>query len=188
MALTNIKIPSASADVVAVFDQNFSQVFSNARPIKATVMETSKVMEHPVENGTTITDHRIIDPIEIELSMVLLSGDYRSTYQQVKQLFKAGALLTVQTKSDSYQNMLIQQLPHDEDPEIYDTIILAVRLKEVNIVTAQFGTLPASKVANKSNASTVGKGELQTTTPTAPRQSTAYQGYTSFKNWITKTP
>lgn len=158
MPLTNVKIPNASADVVAVFDQNFNQVLTLARPIKAALRETSQVMKHPVETGVVITEHMIIDPIGIELSMVLVSTDYRNTYQQIKQLFKAGALLTVQTKTDSYQNMLISKLPHDEDPEMFDVIALALSLEEAQFVEAQFGSLPASKVANKSNASTIQKG------------------------------
>ena len=164
MPLLNVKVPNASADVVAIFDENFNQVFENGRPIKAMVNEDSKVMEHPVETGATITDHSIILPVEIELSLILDSENYRNTYQQIKTLFKSRKLLTVQTKTDSYRNMLIQKIPHDEDPELFDVIAIAVSLKEVLFVTAQFGTLPASKVANKSNASTVQKGEQQAKT------------------------
>lgn len=166
MPLNNVNVPNASADVVAVFDNNFNQVFVNGRPIKAMVNEDSKVMEHPVETGATITDHSIILPVEIELSLILKKEEYRNTYQQIKRLFKERTLLTVQTKTDSYQNMLIQKIPHDEDPELFDVIALAISLKEVQFVTAIFGTLPASKVANKANASTVDKGEQQPKTAT----------------------
>ncbi len=32
-------------------------------------------MEHPVESGIIITDHRIILPVEIELSLILTSSN-----------------------------------------------------------------------------------------------------------------
>ena len=107
MPLIDALIPNASADVVAVFDQDFNQVFENARPIKAAVNEESKIMDHPLETGATISDHQIFLPIGIELSLILSRDDYRSVYQQIKQLFRTNSILTVQTRTDSYPNMLI---------------------------------------------------------------------------------
>jgi len=168
MPLLNVLVPNASADIVAVFDDQFNQVFTNGRPIKAMINEDSKVMEHPVETGATITDHSVILPVEIELSLILSAGEFRNIYQQIRQLFFQRKLLTVQTKTDSYRNMLIQKLPHDEDPELFNVIALALSLKEVLFVTPQFGTLPPSKVENKSNASTVQKGQQQPKTANPP--------------------
>ena len=87
MALNDTNIPSAASDVVGVFDANFNQVFRLARPVKAQIHETSKPMEHPVETGIIITDHRIILPVEIEFSLILPPGEYRPVYQQIKQFF-----------------------------------------------------------------------------------------------------
>jgi hypothetical protein len=162
MPLLNLTLPNQSVDVVAVLDADFNQVFGGARPMKATVSETSKVMEHPVETGVTITDHRIIMPVEIELSM-LIGLDYRSVYQQIKQLWRNATLLTVQTRTDSYPNMLISDIPHDETGEMFDVAPLAIKMREVLFVTPQFGALPAKKVANKKQQSTVSRGEVQTT-------------------------
>lgn len=162
MPLINARIPNFSSDQVAVFDQNFQQVFPTASTIKLAVTKDKKVMEHPVETGVVITDHVIINPVEIELALILKPSDYRSVYQQIEQLFKASTLLTVQSKAASYQNLLISAMPSDEDADMFDAIAVALRLHQVQYVTAQFGTLPASKVKNKSNASTIGKGGVQT--------------------------
>lgn len=147
------------ADEVAVFDANFQQLFVNARPIKATVKEVAKVMEHPVENGATITDHRIILPIEIEFSMVCNPENYIDTYNQVRTVFFGVNLNTVQTKTGRYGNMMIQQMPHEESIDNFDTITIALTFKQVLIVQAQYGTLPPSKVANKKDSSTADKGQ-----------------------------
>lgn len=161
MALTDAQVPTASADIVAIFDQNFNQLFRLARPIKAAVKEDSKLMEHPLETGATITDHSILLPLEIELSLIATRGEYVDVYQRIKQSFRNRDLLVAQTKTGLYENMIIQSMPHEEDPEMFDSIAIAVTLREVLLVTAQFAKLPAKKVRNPSNSSTVDKGQQQ---------------------------
>lgn len=181
MSLLNILIPSSSADAVAVFDDSFNQVFEQANSMKVNVIETSKVMEHPVEDGTTITDHRVLMPDEIELSLILSGSNFRSVYQQIKQIYRAGTLLTVQTKTDTYSNMIISDMPHDESGDMFDAVLIAVRMKQVLFVTAQFGTLPQSKVANKSQSSTVKKGQQQSTAATPEQTARGSLLYRIFK-------
>lgn len=160
MAITNIintLLPTFAFDSVAVFSQDFTQLFKNARPIKAVIKEQAKVMEHPVENGATITDHRIILPIEIELSLILSSDDYQSVYANIRQYYLNATLLTIQTRSGVYQNQLISSLPHEEDPSQYNVLTIALSLKEVIFVSAEYTTLPKKSA----NTSTVKTGEQQ---------------------------
>lgn len=162
-------IPTNAQDVVAVLDSNFKQVFQKARAIKATVIRASKAMEHPIETGATITDHRIILPVGIELSLVLATKDYRAVYQQVRDLFTNGDLLTVQTRVDSFPSMLIEKMPHDETPEMFDAVAVALSLKEAKFVQPQFSSL---KVAQPKDSNTVEKGQQQPKeTPPAKKQS-----------------
>lgn len=162
MPLTNIRVPTASADVVGVFDQNFNQLFSQATSMKVTVSESSELMKHTLEDGAKITDHAVFDPNTIELSVMVSGQFYRSIFQQIKQVYKSRTIVTIQTKADSYENMVISKMPHDEDPEMFDAIIIAISLEEARFTTPQYGTLPPAKVANKSQASTVDKGQQQT--------------------------
>lgn len=118
-------------------------------------------MEHPLEDGSSIVDHKIILPIEVELSMVVQSADFRSVYDQIKRYYLGAELLSVQTRTGVYNSMVIQGMPHDETPDFYDTISIALKLKEVKLVTAQFGTLPPRKVKRKEDSSTVKRGEQQ---------------------------
>jgi len=157
---------SAAVDVVGVFDQNFNQLFALARPLKAAVKEDGKLMEHPLETGASIIDHRITLPVEIDLSLIMTRGEYRDVYQRIRQAFRNGDLMTVQTKTGTYENMVISACPHDEDPELYDTISMGLKLVEAQFVQAQFGKLTLAKVRNPSNASTVDKGQQQPTTST----------------------
>lgn len=166
MALNDTKIPSAASDVVAILDSGFNQIFASARPIKAFVNEPSKPMEHPLETGSIVTDNIIFLPREIELSMILPAPDYRSVYAQIVQTFRTATLLTVQTRTSTYKNMIIIAPPHEENADMFDAIPMIVKLKEVQIVsaaTAASGTgsapLPASSVKNPVDQSTINGGE-----------------------------
>lgn len=173
MALPNILntlLPSFAVDYVAVFDQDFNQLFRDARAIKATIKEEAKVMEHPVENGTIITDHRIILPVEIDLAMILLPDVYQDVYEQIRQYYFSSTLLTIQTKSGIYNNQLIAAMPHEEDPDQFDVITLALSLKQVQFVTAQYGVIPKQP----KNNTTVKRGTQQATTPATTKQTTIF--------------
>lgn len=187
-------------DIVGVFDQNFNQLFNQARPLKLRVKEQAKVMQHPVETGIVITDHEIFEPIEIELSLLLTGGgitsliqggdffnNYRSLYSEIRNLYEKGVLLTVQTKTATYQNMIIQAMPHEETSDVYDGIVLAVRFSEVQYVTAQYATLPPSDVQDPSNASTQQSGQKQPSDATAAQNgqaSTLLKGFRTIGNHL----
>jgi hypothetical protein len=154
---------------VAIFDANLRQILQSAKPLRASVKETSKLPEHPLEDGSIINDHKIINPIEVEVSFFLGAGEFSGIYQVVRQIFLTGQLVTVQTQTASYRNMTIAELPHEETPDFSDALILPVKFREVKLTTAQFGPLPASSVRNKSQSSTVDRGEQQ------PKSSAAYE-------------
>lgn len=166
MADYNTRVATASFDTVAIFDQNFQQLFALARPIKATVKEAAKLMEHPLETGSTFIDHTIILPVEVELSLIPTYGEYRNVYEAMRQAFRNRDLLVVQTKTGTYDNLLIESMPHEEDPEMYDTVTIAVTLREVQLIQAQFNKLPLNRVRNPANSSTVDKGQQRPTEST----------------------
>ena len=151
---------SATQDDVAVY-KDMSQVFKGARPIKATVKEESKLMEHPTEDGTVVTDHKVNLPVEIEFTLLIPGKNYRDVYEEIRQLFLDGEFLTVQTKSGTYGDQVIEAMPHDEDPEMFDVLTVTLKTKEVIIVEANIMSLPAKDVKNPSQARTTNSGEVQ---------------------------
>ena len=154
-------------DVTAVLNASFEQVFPKARAMKLTVSPASKAMEHPLETGAVITDHRILLPVMADLSLVLATEDYRAVYQQIRDLFRRGELLTVQTRVDSFASMLIEKMPHEESGDMVDGVMVALTLKEAKFVTPQFSTLPPKKVERKKDADTVQRGQQQPEPPKA---------------------
>lgn len=159
-------------DVVAVLDANLNQVFPEARPIKGSIREVSKVMEHPLETGATVVDHRVITPVEIELACVLSTLEFANVYQQIRDIYLRGDTLTVQTRTGSYDNMIIMGMPHEEAPEMIDGVTQIISLREVKYVRPEFTErkIPVTP-ANPKNSKTVNRGEQRPTEPPAERKS-----------------
>jgi hypothetical protein len=170
--------PSKAVDVVAITGAGFVPLFSAARPLTASVYEFADVMEHPLETGSVIADHIVFQPIEIELPLLCVGeAAYRSTYAAIRTVYSAGTLLTIRTRTGSYPNMVITDLPHDETPDAFNAIAIRLRLREARLVAPQSG-LSQSQVANPANSSTANRGTQQTTAAnatTAARAGTSYQ-------------
>lgn len=156
-------IATRAQDAVALLDSNLNQVATGARIITAQVTEESQVMSHPVETGGTIEDEIVFSPITINLNIILDASSYRSTYQEIKQLYTRRTLLTVQTKADSYQSLVIENMPHDEDASLFDTIAIAIRLKEVKFVETEYEAYTPTKVRTPADASNKKTGEANKT-------------------------
>lgn len=164
MATTAPGVRPATQDVTAILDSDtLRQLFIGAHIMGATVRDTSKYTQYKVEDGSVRNDgHRYFNPIEIDLPL-LITDDTRDLYQQLKQAYRDGTNLIIQTSVDSYDNMGIQEMPYDQRADQGDSLPIVIKLIQVDITTPEFGTLPPSKVANKSQSSTLQKGNQQTT-------------------------
>lgn len=146
-------------DVVGIYDTSYNLLFPDATIIKASVNSASKLMEHPVEDGSTRTDFRIVLPVEITLGIVVASDNYEQVYKDIRHVFSLGQAIIIQTKADVYESQMLQEMPHEESPDTYDSLTLTIKTKEVKSVTTRYVKLPASKVKNKSQQSTKDKGQ-----------------------------
>lgn len=132
--IVGLILSTAAVDTVAVFDSEFNQLFPNARPLQDQVRENSRIMDHPLESGQLISDYKIILPVEIELPVIITSAYYLGTYQQIKAAYLSSELLSVQTRANTYPNMIISEMPHQEDPERYDAITMLLKFRQVQLV------------------------------------------------------
>ena len=169
-------ILSGAADVVGIFDsQSLGQLFINARPLKAGVRPTSQLMNRPAETGVLLSDHKIINQVEIELPLMISQDYYGAVYQQIKTAFRDSTLLIVQTRTDVYPNMVIQDMPHAETPDIYDSVVVTLKLKEVLFAPAPSTYDPV----DETNSDTVQSGQQQGISPgPTPTNPTQYHGAT----------
>lgn len=168
-AAKSLLIPTKAVDVVAITGAGFLPLFSLARPLTASVFELADLMEHPLETGAVIADHIVFRPVEVELPLLCVGEvAYRSTYAAIRATFNAGTLLTIRTRTGSYPNMVISDLPHDETPNEFDAISIRLRLREARFVTPKTG-LSQDQVQDPKQASTTNRGSQQTTTPSTAK-------------------
>lgn len=166
----NLITNTIRVDIVGVYNQDsMTQVFGNARPAKASVRETSKLLNHPAETGVILSDHKVILQNEINIPMVIDSRYWSSTYQQIRNAWLNSTKLAVQTRTGVYRNMVIQNMPHEEDADMFDVITLGLNLKEVQFfapLTIASGNQPSNYVPlNPVNNNTVLRGLQSTAIP-----------------------
>ena len=179
MAFSDITRPHFSADLVQIrrrtgtAPDTFEVAYPSARPMQATVSETGRLMSHPLEDGSSIVDHRIIFPTVITLSIIIdprlftfrpiaqefgFDVTYRETYQAIRTDFIMGTQFQIQTKSDTYGNMYLQNIPHEETPNQFDTITMILEFTEAKFSTVVIQALGMDNVANQNDTSTLEKG------------------------------
>lgn len=147
---------------VAILEADSLQVlFASAEPMRVAVREAKRATKFAVEDGTERSDHVVRELNEIQIDFVL-AEDTRNQFEAIRQAFEQNKLVTVQTKVRSYPKMLILDVPHDETPELGTAVNVPIRLQEWIEVKPEFGTLPPEKVQNKSQSSTVKRGQQTT--------------------------
>jgi len=137
-----ISLLNVNQDAVAVFDSDFNQVFQKARPLEAEIIPRARFMDHPVEDGQVNTDYKIIVPLEIILPLMIPAPYYRNTYQEIASLWENSELLSVQSKTASYSNMVISEPPVKETPDRFDVITVHLRMRQIQVVTADGSFAP----------------------------------------------
>lgn len=164
MAINNAYEVSASSDTVAIFNQEtLAQAFGDAVPVKVSSNQAVQYMRNPIETGASIVDHQIILPDVVSITCVVPNFTYRNLVADVINSSRAGTQFTVQTKSRSYSNMVIEEFPIEEDPDKFNAITVTLNFSEVQFDTARIQTLPAASVTNAMDQSTVDRGEQQST-------------------------
>jgi len=173
---------SSTQDLVCILDnENFQQLFATASPMRMSVREAKTATKYQVEDGSTRSDHVVVQQVEISIDFIIEDEFARDCYQQIRQAWNDNRLVSVQGKVSSYPNMLITEMPHDESPEYGMGIAMPIRLVEWRSVEPQYAGLPPSKVKSPKQASTAKKGQKQATESDEPTTRKASIAYRIFK-------
>lgn len=135
------------------------------------VQETSTVTKYKVEDGTNRNDHIVHNPTEIIMRFTL-AGDVSQLFSTIKQTYTERALVTVQTRTDVYADMIVTDIPQEQSGAAMDAVTLDIRLSEWREVVPEYGELTQARVANPDQSSTVKRGSQATSeTPPEKKQS-----------------
>lgn len=135
------------------------------------VKETSTPTKYAVEDGTNRNDHIIYNPTEIGMRFTL-AGDVSQLFNAIKQTYTERALVTVQTRTEVYADMIVTGIPQEQSGAAMDAVMLDISLSEWREVVPEYGELTQARVAKPEQSSTVKRGSQATSeTPDAKQES-----------------
>lgn len=129
--------------------------------------EPSKLCEHPIESGSVITEHKILEPRRCTVTLAMPAYFQDVVIKELREYHKKSTPLSVHDVADIYNNMIITNIPHTTDAKTADRLVFNIEMKEVFTVSPQYVVLDVKKVQNPKNASTVKKGVKQAKTNTS---------------------
>lgn len=111
----------------------------NTAYMSAEINEQSKLMEHPIEDGTVTADFKVRMPTEITVRITLPEQKYEDILAELKEYKDKGQMLYVETKYGNFKNMQIVSIPVQLTVENISRLTFSIKLKEVIIHQKVFG-------------------------------------------------
>ncbi len=146
-------------DVTAILNESGEQLFSTAQLLKASVSPSNTFAQHPVEDGTVVSDNKIINQVRISIPMVLDSNDYKDVYKAIQDTSNNAVKLSIQTRVATFNKMYIESFPSEESAAMFDTVSMTVNFIEQITGTIVTKKLVSSDVLNQSDVDTEDRGE-----------------------------
>lgn len=134
------------------------------------------VTNHPVEDGTLISDHIQVKPIEIEIVGIISNTPLpfahpdpavlrsfitprraEDAYDKLVDLQKSGELVTIATTLDTFENMAIVSLQLDRDAPTANVIKVRIALREIKRAQNLAADLRKTAAKNAEKAKLGGK-------------------------------
>lgn len=155
--------------------ETFEVLFASSNPMRLSVLDEKRATKFKVEDGSERSDHVIDNAIQINIEFILSGDEAREQFQAISQAYFEHRLVTVQSRMGTYENMLIEAIPHEETRQMYDGAILPVRMTEWRETEPEYGELTQRQVAEPRQSSTVQRG-TQTGQEVAPNSETERRG------------
>ena len=121
---------------------------------------SSDIAEHPIEDGSVITDAAIIKPITAEVRIVMPTALYTRVYQQIYDYYVKKQKIMLKTKFGMIKNMVIAEMPFELKMEEIDRPVITLSLREIIEVSPEnvLREFSANMVANPDDSDTSDNG------------------------------
>lgn len=152
----------ADAPVIAILDEDGTAILTTLVNIGVSVAPSKVFARHSLENKQVVVDDQYDIPTSLTLRVILDPSDYLDVYKSIDTYYKAVTNFTIQTKVDTYTNMYLETIPHEEDPSMFNTIAMSLEFTEQIFVDSNTEGLSTTDVSNQSDASTTDSGTKST--------------------------
>lgn len=153
--------------IIQFFDNDTKEVIFKSTNIASLDAKLNKqATKYQVEDGTERNNHIVEKAKEIDVSLVLTKTDEKeniASFQELLDYFNNNKLVTVQTKMNIYNNMLIEAIPHSESKDIFYGCTISMHLTEWREVKPEYGELRQEQVKDKKHSDTQKTGRQQGT-------------------------
>lgn len=133
--------------ILLLDNDTLEPVLQRLHILNLSVDEGKNVTSFAVEDGSVRSDHSFDEQTEIVLICTYSGQDSPAIYAELKHIYDAGQLLVVQTRNNTYKDMILSALPREEPSELADATVISLILKQWRDVKAREGTFTVSEVA-----------------------------------------
>ncbi|MNO26505.1 hypothetical protein D3C76_163590 [compost metagenome] len=136
-----------------------------------------EITEHPVQDGTEITDHAYLKSATLNLSVQFVEGEtfvpLDETYRAMLELQKSRVPFDVVTGKRVYTNMLFKSLRQTTDKNTDNVLAIQATLREIKIVPVVVTTVPPrDKQATPGKTGATQRAGTKKAQPVKPQEQT----------------
>jgi len=143
----------------AVYKDN-KEVLENVQFIDGDVDDDAKIMDHPLENGSVITDHVVFSPNKAKFSIIIDDED-QSSLSEINKYYKDSIPLTIKAKGEMYSNMIIYAKPFKLSSNYFNKTSYTLLMRTVQTAETQYVKMTTDQVKDPKHSSTVKSGQLK---------------------------
>lgn len=140
--------------------ENLTEVLPNLEITRVAVEDQAKIFEHPLETGTVIVDHMILEPQQATIQ-AYISLDDDVTLRTLEQLYLSGTKMTMRAENKIIENVIIKSKPKEITSSVLDKTLYSITFREAEEKEPVYVAMPPKKVVNKATSSRVNSGVKQ---------------------------
>jgi len=151
--------------------------FTATVTIEEVARDELKITQHPVQEGSTITDHACMQPAKLELKIAWDASLQPLTemYQNLLDLQSSRVPFDVVTGKRSYKNMLFSSLGQLTDAQTENILAISASLQEIFIVPVTTATVPRSNQKNPAKTGKIEKAGTKNAGTITPQEQSFYK-------------
>lgn len=101
------------------------------------IEERSRMCDHPIEDGSVVTDHKVKEPVSFSCAMAMPEFLGGLVVDQLNEFYRESKKVMVQCATGVYMNMILAEKPTNIAPENASRPIFDLKFREVVIVTPE---------------------------------------------------
>jgi hypothetical protein len=140
--------------------ENLTEVLPDLEITRVAVEDQAKIFEHPLETGTVIVDHMILEPQQATIQ-AYISLDDDVTLRTLEQLYLSGTKMTMRAENKIIENVIIKSKPKEITSSVLDKTLYSITFREAEEKEPVYVAMPPKKVVNKATSSRVNSGVKQ---------------------------